>query len=393
MKKTGKFLMASLMALVLFSVNSIPAYAAQDSNANIDWWYENLNDEDYPYLVNSLAAQAVDIDNLEKLPAFKKPEPANKEDRVVIVKDCLMKSQNEVLSVDAIAGDGCNYYNLWQTLSFFYPSATAYTNTVQANRTTLSDADPQCPATANFYLSVTVDCDSMPGKKYVFSSMGGSAFVSTDTNPQNKSRVGTLGSGKENEITDIHDYDYVVYKHNLYISGRELAHLFNLTGFDSKCDIVNPITRYILTQRYWDAVARGTEKFPEIISLPSQNTQTDTGTSKPSNTGTEVTSRKATDPDIYNAAPSDVEPLPSVLNQTPLKTKWYPAIGQKVRWGYAVGNVTTMKDGRVQCKWTGYYDYTGIYYKKMTENLWVKLFLNIPDNSSWIRISEIRAVS
>ena len=393
MKKTGKFLMASLMALVLFSVNSIPAYAAQDSNANIDWWYENLNDEDCPYLVNSLAAQAVDIDNLEKLPAFKKPEPSNKEDRVVIVKDCLMKSQNEVLSVDAIAGDGYNYYDLWQTLSFFYPSATAYTKTVQANRTTLNNADSQSSATSNLYLSVTVDCDKMPGKKYVFSSMGGSAFVSTDTNPQNKSRVGTLGSGKENEITDIDDYDYVVYKHNLYISGRELAHLFNLTGFDSKCDIVNPITRYILTQRYWDAVARGTEKFPEIISLPSQNTQTDTGTSQPSNTGTEATSRKATDPDIYNAAPSDVEPLQSVLNQTPLKTKWYPAIGQKVRWGYAVGNVTTMKDGRVQCKWTGYYDYTGIYYKKMTENLWVKLFLNIPDNSSWIRISEIRAVS
>lgn len=170
-----------------------------------------------------------------------------------------MKSQNEVFSVDAIAGDGCNYYNLWQTLSFFYPSTTAYTNTVQANRTTLSDADPQCPATANFYLSVTVDCDSMPGKKYVFSNMGGPVFSSTDTshdNPLNKSRVGTLGSGEENEITDIHDYDYVVYKHNLYISGRELAHLFNLTGFDSKCDLVNPITRYILTQRYWDAVAR-----------------------------------------------------------------------------------------------------------------------------------------
>jgi hypothetical protein len=236
---------------------------------------------------------------LEKLPAFKKPEPANKEDRVVIMKDCLMKSQNEVLSVDAIAGDGCNYYNLWQTLSFFYPSTTAYTNTVQASRTTLSDVDPQCPATVNFYLSVTVDCDSMPGKKYVFSNMDGPVFSSTDTNhdnPLNKSRVGTLGSGKENEITDIHDYDYVVYKHNLYISGRELAHLFNLTGFDSKCDLVNPITRYILTQRYWDAVAHGTEKFPEFISLPSQNTQVET--SKPSNTGADATSRKATDPDI-----------------------------------------------------------------------------------------------
>jgi hypothetical protein len=376
------------MAVILLSVNSITAFAAQDSSTNTDWWYEAVTDDSDTSPLNSLTPQPVDIDNLDKLPAYKSPEPANKEDRVVIMKDCLMKSQGEVLNVDAIAGKESNYYNLWQVLSFLFPSATAYTNAVQTGRTTLNDAGR--------YLTITVDSDIMPGKKYVFSSMGAPVFASTDTghaNPLYKSRVGILGKGGENEITDIHDYDYIVYKNNLYISGWELTYLFNLMTMDTKTDYVNPVTRCIVTERYWDAVAKGTEKFPDILSQSPGNPQAKPSQSTSANTTTDATSKKATDPDIYHAAPSDKTPLPSVLNQTPLKTKWYPSIGQTVRWGYAVGTVKAIKDGRVQCKWIGYYDFTGLYFKGMPKNVFVELFLNIPSDSNWLRISEIRVVS